>query len=726
MKKIASIICLFLMIISAGVFLASCNKTSPCANGHSWGEYQIVEATCTEKGTKTRTCSVCQAKEEEILPALGHNWGNWTLVYPATCETGGQETRSCLRCGDHEEQDIQELGHKYQETYEYNETYHWQSCSVCGTETKRTPHTGKECSVCGYKNLPSLKAVMTNLAGLRNYTYELEDQIFDVTTTFRYTEKAFYYQPSQKEHGGDPYGYAQSQNNEVFSFVIENDAVVPGYALKNSDGSYKTSLWDEAIISFSDFNLDAFTDKVNVTNTYEITDDANKLLFALLAGYGDTFAMEFVSVKVEVISENAIKTILHFEPGDNQKYTGDCIGIIKEIGTTTIPEIEEYLEDGNGPKVADADDVLAFLARVKESHQFKVEVTSSSKHFIDIFTENYYYSFNEMNESDEKGYIVVNNHIYQFKLQGDKVLPIAEITYTTDDHSSLWAQNVLKSLNDINLTDFAGTLQDDGTILLEYNVSIMNSLYSLTHDSSFFFFVNQGDSIVFAKMEDDSLTYTYNLYTGSSVTVTISEVGSAKNDIVESNIESGIEIIDPNDISKLKEQLGKLAEAQEYDIDVVEQNMSFEPATGFKAGNKHISYTENSYYQQNLTDNTKSKGYAEDETGIYQLGADKTKGAYVEEDGVVLKGLYASNLFATFASLDLDNIQAEQQMDGSFKVSDSNTIATFFEIAGYDGSVAITYYDSCLITISDTAITITLKGTGFNSYYGSIVLTINL
>ena len=42
---------------------------------HVWGDWQTSEeATCTEAGTKTRTCSVCGETENETIPANGHHW----------------------------------------------------------------------------------------------------------------------------------------------------------------------------------------------------------------------------------------------------------------------------------------------------------------------------------------------------------------------------------------------------------------------------------------------------------------------------------------------------------------------------------------------------------------------------------------------------------------------------------------------------------------------------
>ena len=50
------------------------------AKGHAFGDWSVTkEATCTENGTKTRTCS-CGATEDEKIPATGHNYVDGTCA----------------------------------------------------------------------------------------------------------------------------------------------------------------------------------------------------------------------------------------------------------------------------------------------------------------------------------------------------------------------------------------------------------------------------------------------------------------------------------------------------------------------------------------------------------------------------------------------------------------------------------------------------------------------
>lgn len=75
----------------------------PATCDHDWSETITKEANCTETGTKTKTCTLCGATEEEIIDALGHSVPGgraaWTTITPATC-VPGTKAKLCTVCGE--------------------------------------------------------------------------------------------------------------------------------------------------------------------------------------------------------------------------------------------------------------------------------------------------------------------------------------------------------------------------------------------------------------------------------------------------------------------------------------------------------------------------------------------------------------------------------------------------------------------------------------------------
>ena len=61
------------------------------------GTHQPIAATCTLPGKRYQKCSVCNKLVEEVVPALGHDWGNWNTIQPATTTEKGVKERQCAR-----------------------------------------------------------------------------------------------------------------------------------------------------------------------------------------------------------------------------------------------------------------------------------------------------------------------------------------------------------------------------------------------------------------------------------------------------------------------------------------------------------------------------------------------------------------------------------------------------------------------------------------------------
>lgn len=93
MKKVKIFVAAMMAVMAILSFAACGDK---CANGHSYGEWTVtVAATCTEDGTETRKCSVCDKEETRPIAKLGHNYGD-----PVYAERDGKlvTVRKCSRC----------------------------------------------------------------------------------------------------------------------------------------------------------------------------------------------------------------------------------------------------------------------------------------------------------------------------------------------------------------------------------------------------------------------------------------------------------------------------------------------------------------------------------------------------------------------------------------------------------------------------------------------------
>ncbi|MCD7828669.1 MAG: dockerin type I repeat-containing protein, partial [Clostridiales bacterium] len=111
-------------------------ETIAATGAHTYGDWVVTkEATCTDAGSREKTCSVCGNTTTEAISALGHDYIK--TVVAATCTTAGYTSYTCSRCGN---------------------TY-------VGDRTSATGHSFDEngvCTVCGYTKVDSISFVDTS------------------------------------------------------------------------------------------------------------------------------------------------------------------------------------------------------------------------------------------------------------------------------------------------------------------------------------------------------------------------------------------------------------------------------------------------------------------------------------------------------------------------------------------------------------------------------------
>ena len=159
------------------------------AIGHSYGNSVVTkQPTCTSEGTKTKTCTKCNARVTETIPktshkyadtvvaptcttdgytlhkcsvcgtsykgnttkATGHSYGNSVVTKQPTCTSEGTKIKTCTKCNATVTETIPKTSHKYTDTVVAPtctaDGYTLHKCSVCGTSykdsiTKATGHS---------------------------------------------------------------------------------------------------------------------------------------------------------------------------------------------------------------------------------------------------------------------------------------------------------------------------------------------------------------------------------------------------------------------------------------------------------------------------------------------------------------------------------------------------------------------------------------------------------
>ena len=181
------------------------------ATGHSYGNSVVTkQPTCTSEGTKTKTCTKCNATVTEKLPAKGH-----TAVtdkgYPATCTTAGKTDGShCSVCNTviKVQTVINATGHK---------SSGWITDKAASIGVKGSKH--KECTVCKKvletAEIPALSRISISKASvtLSTSTYAYDGKAKKPGVTVKLNGKAL--------KNGTDYIVSYSNNTKVGTATVK-------------------------------------------------------------------------------------------------------------------------------------------------------------------------------------------------------------------------------------------------------------------------------------------------------------------------------------------------------------------------------------------------------------------------------------------------------------------------------------------------------------------------
>ena len=85
-----------------------------------------------------------------------HTWDNGTIIAEPTCTAKGEKTYTCTVCSATKTEEIATTDHTFSDKWESDDTYHWHKCINCDEISGKAKHTYSTdgVCVCGYKTIP--------------------------------------------------------------------------------------------------------------------------------------------------------------------------------------------------------------------------------------------------------------------------------------------------------------------------------------------------------------------------------------------------------------------------------------------------------------------------------------------------------------------------------------------------------------------------------------------
>lgn len=142
--------------------LAACGNKKEPPHEHAFENYTVTtQPTCVNPGEETGTCS-CGETDTRPVDALDHDWDAGTMTTPVTCDSDGVKTFFCNRCQTSKQETITKLGHKKEADWSSDANGHWHACeNGCDSKFDLADHTSEvtydetqhwnECSICGHE-----------------------------------------------------------------------------------------------------------------------------------------------------------------------------------------------------------------------------------------------------------------------------------------------------------------------------------------------------------------------------------------------------------------------------------------------------------------------------------------------------------------------------------------------------------------------------------------------
>ncbi|MBS7171784.1 hypothetical protein [Blautia sp.] len=123
----------------------------PATGNHAYGDWVIVkEATCTEEGLRTQTCANCGDVKKEVLPKVDHTWNEGEVSKQPTCTENGERTFTCTICQETKTEVITATGHAWSD-------WEVKTPATCETEGQEERHcTNEGCTEVEFKVIPAL------------------------------------------------------------------------------------------------------------------------------------------------------------------------------------------------------------------------------------------------------------------------------------------------------------------------------------------------------------------------------------------------------------------------------------------------------------------------------------------------------------------------------------------------------------------------------------------
>lgn len=152
-KKLLTFITAVMSVVFA-FSLAACNGGNETTGWDGTHTHTYSEQWSHNDSEHWHTCTGADC--DEVIDKAAHTWDNGNITKEPTCTAKGEKTYTCTVCKATKTEEIKTTGHNFSDKWESDDTHHWHKCINCDEISGKAEHSynADGVCVCGYRTIP--------------------------------------------------------------------------------------------------------------------------------------------------------------------------------------------------------------------------------------------------------------------------------------------------------------------------------------------------------------------------------------------------------------------------------------------------------------------------------------------------------------------------------------------------------------------------------------------
>ena len=152
-KKLLALITAAMSVVFMFSFTA-CNGGNGTTDGSGTHTHTYSEQWSHNETEHWHACTGADC--DEVTDKAAHTWDNGTITMAPTCTAKGEKTYTCTVCNATKTEEVATTEHTFSDEWKNDETHHWHKCENCDEITGKAEHSfnADGVCVCGYRAIP--------------------------------------------------------------------------------------------------------------------------------------------------------------------------------------------------------------------------------------------------------------------------------------------------------------------------------------------------------------------------------------------------------------------------------------------------------------------------------------------------------------------------------------------------------------------------------------------